>query len=130
MKIKLYLRNINQDKIDDRRTIKGGLKVEVPPHLKIKLPKDWKVIVPIWKVRFGVTPYKKEGPKYLLRDEREGGMLFDQKTSAVYKLDEEAYHTLIEMEHFKDSGKIAERLNIDKEKVEQLKKKLRELKII
>ncbi|MFX0211761.1 MAG: hypothetical protein ACFFDT_37640 [Candidatus Hodarchaeota archaeon] len=114
MKIELFLRNINQDKIDDRRI----------------LMKDWRVVIPIWKVSFLETPFEKKGQKYLLREEKEGAMLFDPKTSAVYKLDEEAYHILIEMGHYEDSGKIAERLNIDKEKVEQLKKELGELKII
>ncbi|MFX0195899.1 MAG: hypothetical protein ACFFCW_07240 [Candidatus Hodarchaeota archaeon] len=115
MKIELYLRNINQDMIDDRQ---------------MRMGRDWRVVVPIWKVSFLGTPFEKKGQKYLLRAEKEGGMLFDPKTSAVYKLDEEAYHTLIEMGHFEDSRRIAERLNIDKEKVEQFKKELGELKII
>jgi hypothetical protein len=114
LKIELYLRNINQDTIDN------------PPKGK---PGDWRVVVPIWKVNFAIPLAGKRELRYLIREEKEGGMLFDQKTSAVYKLDEEAYHTLIEMEHFKDPEKLAHKLNIEKEKVEELKNRLKELGI-
>ncbi len=118
MKVELFLKNINQDTIDTRKLDRAG---------------DWRVVVPIWRVKF-MPPDLEKGQKYLIREEKEGGMLYDQKTSAIYKLDEEAYHILLAMQlaklHFDDLGTLAQMLNVEKEKIEQLKTILGELNII
>ncbi|MCE7743678.1 MAG: hypothetical protein GPJ52_00940 [Candidatus Heimdallarchaeota archaeon] len=123
MKIELFLRKINQDRIIEQ--LKPTKGVDRSVEWIVSWPKSC-CILDFSKVPDSDAVVK---PGYLLREEKVGGMLWDPRSNAVYKLDEEAYHTIIEMEHFKDPAKVAERVGVNEKEVIEFINQLRELKI-
>ena len=142
MKIELFLRKINQDRIT---TVKPQIrpvgevaklppgrivKPQIRPVGEVKLPTEWIVSWPksCCIIDFSRVPHKKD-PGYLLRAEVDGAMLWDPSTSAVYKLDEEAYHTLIEIDHLKDADKVAKKIGVKTGEVKRFLQRIKELGI-
>jgi hypothetical protein len=55
-----------------------------------------------------------------MRSEQDGGMLWDPRTGAVYKLDEEAYHALLDLENGFSEREVAKRMGINIRLVQSL----------
>ena len=120
MKLELYLKNINQEMIDAGRGVKAG------PGL------DWVVSWPkeCYILDFGMLdkdPGDRAERGFLLRQEKEGGMFWDPSTGSVYKMDEEAYHTMIELDRGLTEKEAARRMKIPIARVKSLVKKLNEI---
>jgi hypothetical protein len=64
---------------------------------------------------------------YFMRMEKDGGMIWDARMGAVYKLDEEAYHIILEAEHGFSYIEIARRMSLPLEKVKEFMDKVRRL---
>lgn len=123
MKIELYLKKINQE------NIKSGN--EVNPT-KCEIYGSWTVSCCILQVQS--SPKKCD---YLIRKEEFGGLLWDSKTGSVYKLDEEAYRTLTELEKIKkftytDASiiRVAQRANVSIESAKNLLSTLQKLMLV
>ena len=106
MKVELYLKSINQEMIDLGRPVKSQGSCDVYGS---------------WKVQCCILDFGKHDPKnlgdpaqrgYLLRKEKEGGMFWDPRTGSVYKVDDEAYHTMIELDHGLSEREVARRMNV------------------
>ena len=132
MKVELYLQSINQEMIDA-----GIGKPELQTKRKTKgappVAFEWNVW--IWKLSCCILDFSLPSDDlislperrlrgYMLRKEKEGGMFWDPRTGAVYKVDEEAYHTLIELDRGLSELMIARRMNTTVEKVARFKKRL------
>jgi hypothetical protein len=63
----------------------------------------------------------------LLRKEEGGGLLWNTRTGAVYKLDNEAYDTLLELENGVRPAVVAKRVGVSQEKITELTKSLQKL---
>lgn len=62
--------------------------------------------------------------EHLLRKEDVGGMLWSPKSGAVYKLDEEAYHTLLELDHGLNHELVARKMKTSVREVDAFVSKL------
>lgn len=119
MKVELYLQNINQEMIDAPRREPGvGWVVSWPKSCCII---DVRVI--------GSEP--SEGTRrnsFVLRHEKEGGMFWDPVTTSVYKVDDEAYLTMLALEHGMREDEVARNLKVPLDSVNSLVKRLKELR--
>ena len=119
MKIELYFTKITQD------IIRKGRITKMPPSRR------WVVSWPKSCCIIGAIPSKPGAAKkktgYLLRHEKQGAMVYDPRTAAVYKVDEEAYHTLIEMERTTDLKEVANRMGTSIRAIKTFQKRLAKL---
>lgn len=120
MKIKLYLKKINQEMIDSGRITKPREK----ESWVVSWPKSC-CILDFGMVRPGSLVETPVTNGLMLREEKEGGMFWDPKTGAVYKVDEEAYHTMLEIDRGYSAREIAKRMKISEKKVSVFIAKLR-----
>lgn len=121
MKIELYLTKINQDLI---------LKGRPPKKPGVKWVVSWPKSCCVIGAAAAKSGRAKKMSGYLLREEKEGGMIFDPRTAAIYKVDEEAYHTIIEMEYTSDLKQLAKRMGLSINTIKTFKKRLTELGLI
>jgi hypothetical protein len=139
VKMDLYLEHINQEMIDASKMSKAG---EVGKAAALGTEKVAKSLgdkgrMVDWTIRCCILNFKmpdRAGEEvinpqkgYFMRMEKEGGMIWDARTGAVYKLDEEAYHTLLEAEHGSSDIEIARRMNLPLDKVKEFMEKVRRL---
>ena len=135
----LYLEHINQEMIDASRMSKTEDVSKAPALGKEKVARplgkmgrmvDWTIRCCILNFkmpeRLGeevINPQK----GYFMRMEKDGGMIWDARMGAVYKLDEEAYHAILEAEHGFSDIEIAKRMSLPLEKVKEFMDKVRRL---
>ena len=122
MKIELYLKNINQEMIDAGRRVRGRGEAE----WVVSWPKSCCIL------DFSMAPHDilSDPPMrgLMMRKDDEGGMFWDPKTGAVYKVDEEAYHTMLELDRGFSEREVARRMRISPRKVRGLTDQLRRIK--
>lgn len=126
MKIKLYLKNINQEMIDAGRKIIGN-RIGSDTSWVVSWPKsccvlDFAIPIPGEEI---INPLR----GYVMRAEKEGGMMWDPKSGSVYKLDEEAYHALLELDQGFSSVEVAKRIGVSPESINSLTKTISRLKV-
>ncbi len=113
MEVKLFLRNINQDHIGGKALSDGGWDGNV-----------WKVdccvIAPIGLQGTGVEKIYPTRKGLVLRKETEGGIFWDPNSGAVYSVDEEAYHAILELDRGVSEREVARRLGVDLKSVRKL----------
>lgn len=120
MKVDLYLKKINQEMIDSGRFSRGGVEwvVSWPKEccvLDFSLgPPDELVTQP---ARYGLV----------LREEKEGGMFWDPRTGSVYRVDEEAYHALLDLTQGLSEREVARRMKVPVKKVAALNRQIRRI---
>ena len=123
MKVELFLKKINQEMINVGKERISGC------DFYVSWTKECCIL------DFKIPSKRKEevaGPisrGLMIRKEDVGGMLWDAKTGAVYKLDEEAYHTILELEHGFREEVIAKRVGVNVKEVYNLMKILKKFKI-
>lgn len=118
MKVELFLDRINREMINVGTAAKAGCDFYA----------SWTKSCCILDFRrLRRRPEEENG--LMIRKEDEGGMLWDARTGAVYKLDEEAYHTLLELEHGLREEVVADRVGVRVQEVKGLIDTLRKLKI-
>lgn len=118
MDIQLYLRSINQEMIDaGRNAAPGSLEwvVSWPKECCIinfsRAPLEQEVVLPVTR-------------GFMMRNEPDGGMLWDPNTGAVYKADEEAYHALLDLDQGFSEREVARRLKTTERAIKELIRKL------
>ena len=120
MKVKLYLKNINQEMIDAGRKKKAGKDLAwVVSWPKECCVLDFSLVKPEDLV---------STPGFMLRKEKEGGMFWDPRSGSVYKVDEEAYHAMLELDQGFSELHVARRMKVYTKKIAALTKKLRSIK--
>ena len=126
MKVDLYLKNINQEMIDSYRGGRRRLGRAGDDSWVVSWPKsccilDFSLTRPIDKVS------KSPVSGFMLRGEGEGngGMFWNPRSGSVYKVDDEAYHTMLELDSGLSELQVARRMNISKRKVTSLVTRLR-----
>lgn len=114
MKVELYLKNINQEMIDAGRISPGekqvGWTVSWPKEcciLDFSLGDFEEIVQPAFR-------------GYMLRKEEEGGMFWDPRSGAVYKVDEEAYHALLELDSGFSVREVARRMKVPVKEISSL----------
>jgi hypothetical protein len=116
MKIELYLKQINQEMIDAGRVARPGA------EWTVSWPKECCVL------DFSLAPHEDlvqpARPGFMLRKEDEGGMFWDPRTGAVYKVDEEAYHALLDLDRGFSELDVARRLKVPAKEVNALTRQL------
>ena len=123
MKIKLFLKNINQEMIDAGRKVsakklkKAGIDSWVVSWPKSCCVLDFSIVNPRDRI---INPLR----GFVLRAEKDGGMMWDPRAGSVYKLDEEAYHTLLELDRGYSMREVANRMNIPLKSVKSLTNKI------
>jgi hypothetical protein len=121
MKVELFLKKINQEMINTGKKRAAGCDIYAS-WTKSCCVLDFckndsdKVVLPADR-------------GLLIRKEDAGGMMWNSRTGAVYKLDEEAYHAMLELEHGFSEKIVAKRLNLPVKKVGTLMKTLKKFKI-
>jgi hypothetical protein len=120
MKVELYLKNINQEMIDAGRKVKHGTGLD----WMVSWPKECCIL------DFGMLDRDLGDPAkrgYLLRQEKDGGMFWDPRTGSVYKVDEEAYHAMIELDRGFTEKEVARRMKVPITRVKSFIKQLNEI---
>jgi len=123
MEIKLYLKNINQEMIDAGRTVsKKALAASDDKSWVVSWPKsccvlDFSLIDPHSRL---INPVQ----GFVMRSEKDGGMMWDPRTGSVYKLDEEAYHALLDLDQGYSEREVAKRMGVTLKSVSSLGKKI------
>ncbi len=121
MKIELYLRKINQEKI----STEIGLAAKCGTYVS-------------WTKECCVLDFHRTETAfdYLIRPEPDGYMLWDSKTGSVYKLDDEAYRLITEIEKIKGPATIdkeietaAKRANVPISSAKEFLSTIRKLKL-
>ncbi|TAN60640.1 hypothetical protein EPN18_08150 [bacterium] len=121
MKVELFLKKINQEMINVGKARLAGC------DFYVSWTKECCVLNFFRRDRdIAVRPADKG---LMIRKEAEGGMMWDARTGAVYKLDEEAYHALLEMEHGLRDETVANRVGVPVKEVTKLMKTLKKFKI-
>jgi hypothetical protein len=119
MKVELYLKNINQEMIDAGRISSAKL-TGAERAWTVSWPKSCCVL------DFSMPSMGEEviNPVrgFIMRAEKEGGMMWEPKTGAVYKLDEEAYHTLLDLDQGFSKHEVAKRVGVTLDSVDFLSK--------
>jgi hypothetical protein len=123
MKVELYLKSINQEMIDAgrRATGRGDLSwmVSWPKSCCVL---DFSLTRPDELVSTPVT----DG--LIMRSEPGGGMFWDPKSGSVYKVDEEAYHAMLELDNGFNERSVARRMGISAKKVVALTEQLKRIR--
>ncbi len=115
MKVDLYLKKINQEMIKTGTVRVAGCDFYAS-----------------WTKSCCILDFKKPSrmdPGYLIRKEDVGGLIWSPKTGAVYKLDEEAYHTLLELDHGLNDATVASRVGVKEAQVKKLRETIGKLRI-
>lgn len=68
------------------------------------------------------------GRGFVLRREREGGIFWDPITNAVYRVDDEAYNAMLELDRGLTEGEVARRLGVERGAVRELVQTLGEIR--
>ncbi len=121
MKIQLYLKKINQEMIDAGRFSKAGV------DWVVSWPKEC-CILDFALQRPGDLVEKKARHGLMLRKEGEGGMFWDPRTGSVYKVDEEAYHAMLELDRGLSELEVARSLKVTLKSVVTLNSQLRRIR--
>ena len=124
MKLKVFLNKINQEMIDTGRRSR----VEELAGCDIYVS---------WKNTCCVLDFSVENPEdaislpmregLMMRKEDVGGLIWDPKTSAVYQVDEEAYHALLDLDRGFSEVEVSRRMQIPLKRIRSLTNKLRRL---
>jgi hypothetical protein len=124
MKVELYLKNINQEMIGRRPKREGrdGWQVSWPKSCCV-WPHPGSANIPGFRARVSKSAQRTNG--FFLRHEREGGMFWDPSTTAVYKVDEEAYMAMLALEAGCSDKQIASSLKVPIASVRSLVKQLK-----
>lgn len=133
MEINLFLRKINQEMIDVGNDLRR-------PNLEDRfqrLPVESCCIYASWKKSCCVIDFSFERPGdrvvrpmaggLVMRAEDVGGMIWNPTTGEVYKADEEAYHTILELDRGLSELEVARRVGVKVEQVQDLSRKLEAL---
>lgn len=117
-KIELFLDKINQEEIRDVR-----------PAADCDFYASWKKTCCILDFSMPQPGEEVVNPVrgLLLRKEPEGGMMWNPKTGAVYRLNEAAYHAILDVEHGLSELEVARRNGLPVRSVQSMVRKLREL---
>ena len=122
MKVELYLKNINQEMIDAGR----GVKDIGAAEWVVSWPKSCCVIdFSLVRPQDLVTNPQPFG--FILRQEGKGGMFWDPKSAAVYRVDEEAYHTMLELDRGFSVREVSRRMKVSGRKVQKLVEQLKRI---
>ena len=122
MKVELYLKNINQEMIDAGRKVRSRDEASwVVSWPKSCCVLDFSIVRPDELV--GQPPTQ----GLMLRSEPGGGMFWNPRTGAVYKVDEEAYHAMLELDRGYSDLEVARRMKVSKRKVTALVDKLKRI---
>lgn len=113
MKVELFLKKINQEMLNFLKA------PSLPCDFFIRWTKECCVLdFCVVGEKGELTNLSRKG--FMARKEEDGGMLWDTKTGAVYKLDEEAYHTLLELENGVSAREVAKRVGVTQKNVYNL----------
>lgn len=118
MKVELYLRNINQEMIDAGRKARG----RADRAWVVSWPKSCCVL------DVSLAPPDDSLRGLILRSEPGGGMFWDPPSGSVYKVDEEAYHAMLELDRGFSEPEVARRMNVSLRKMKALTNKLRRIR--
>jgi hypothetical protein len=120
MEVKLFLRNINQEHIGTKGLSAEGWDGNV-------WQVDCCVIAPagisdpqgerVYPARKGLV----------LRKETDGGIFWDPNSGAVYRVDEEAYHAILELDRGVSEPEVARRLGVDLKSVRKLVRRMQRI---
>ncbi len=135
MKMELFLQHINQEMIDVKSNKKVIQDLIDLKDLKDKIPdgivgdgSGWSVWAN-WSVSCCVADFSKSipqlehfdpAPSIMIRKEREGGLIWNKRNQKVFKVDEEAYHVILELDAGVCPKKIAAKHKIDEMEVMRL----------
>jgi hypothetical protein len=135
MKMELFLNHINQEMIDANSGEKviRDLKAEIPAGKGGTLPESswwisWTVSCCIADFSLSIDEEELINPAEftVMRRERDGGLIWNKRNQKVFKVDEEAYHAIIEMDAGVCIRKIAAKHRISKKEVVKLAKQLKQ----
>lgn len=121
MKLKLYMKKINQE------MIKMGGAAVAACGLYVSWTKSCCIL------DFGKLRRREEEvqqPGFLMRKEGVGGLLWSPRTGAVYQADEEAYHAILDLEAGLRDDVVASRLGVSTAKVRSLGQQLARLGLV
>lgn len=118
-RIDLYLSKINQEKI----------RVGPPPpqqepecwHI------EWKKSCCILDFSLDKSAERSRAFGFLMRAEPRGGLMWNPRTGSVYKLNEEAYHALLDLEAGFNEWEIAKRNGLSLRSVQEMLRKLKRI---
>ena len=125
MKIELFLEKIDQEMIETRA---GGAPIHECTYASWKKSccvincvraADRDTHVPIVK--------KRDAPVIFMRRETDGGLIWDSRSGSVYKVDEEAYQALNDLDNGVPPSKVAKSMGVPLDKFNKLLKKIRKL---
>jgi len=119
LKIDLYLEKINQEMINIGPGAVSGCDFYVK-WSKSCCILDFSLVKPGDLVS---QPYR----GFLLRKEEEGGMMWNPRTGAVYKLNDDAYHAVLDLENGYSELEIARRNDLGLRAVQGMIRKLKKL---
>lgn len=120
-KIQLFLSKINQEMI---KTKVGKL----PPPMDCTYA-SWKKSCCILDFSFAKSASKRSLPKrgVLFRKESDGGMMWNARTGAVYKLNDVAYHALLDIDHGLSEIEVAKRNDLDLKTVQSFFRRIKRI---
>jgi hypothetical protein len=121
MKLKLYMKKINQEMIRVGSATLAGCDLYV----------SWTKSCCI--LDFGKLRRREEEvqqPGFLMRKEGVGGLLWSPRTGAVYQADEEAYHAILDLEAGLREDVVASKIGVSTGKVRSLSQQLARLKLL
>lgn len=113
MKVELFLKKINQEMLNFLKAPARGCDFYVQ-WTKECCILDFCVVGD----KGELTNLSRKG--FMLRKEDDGGMIWDTRTGAVYKMDEEAYHTLLELENGVSKREAAKRVGVSIKSINNL----------
>lgn len=131
MKMELYLKHINQEMIQKGTSRKVVNDIGKDFGKSSAKKKDWSVwgswTVSCCVLDFSMPLHEKElliQPFRLMRKEKDGGLIWNKKNHKVYKVDEEAYHVILDLDSGVNLKRIAEKHNVKISEIAKLSKKL------
>jgi hypothetical protein len=119
-KIHLYLSKINQEKI----RVGTGLPSTEPKCCYISWKKSC-CIFDFFSLEKSAAGKRALG--FMMRAEPGGGLMWNPRTGSVYKLNEEAYHAMIDLESGLNEWEIAKRNDLSIRSVQEMIKKLKRI---
>ena len=126
-KIDLYLSKINQEKI---RVDPLPPKPEPPPPEPLPPCRrhiEWKKTCCILDFSLDKSAARSRAFGFLMRAEPGGGFMWNPRTGSVYKLNDEAYHALLDLEAGLNEWEIAKRNGLSLRSVQEMIKKLKRI---
>lgn len=119
-RIDLYLRKINQEKI---RVGPRPPTSDDPFCWHI----SWKKECCILDFSLDKSAARSRKFGFLIRGEPDGGFMWNPRTGSVYKLNEEAYHALLDLEAGLNEWEIAKRNGLSLRSIQEMLKKLKRI---